>query len=803
MIIKDKNKLKSKAKSKILVLGLITLFVLVGLFGSMAKASAQTAPANTVESGSSGGKTIAHYENNKTPPPVCFGMSLSGLSLDVPTCLLNVSQIIFFSIPAFLLWFVSYVFNFIIYLALGAAIYSDPFVSSAWAIARDLANLFFILVLLYISIKLILGLGGSEVKKMIARVVIMAMLINFSMFFTKVVIDSSNILALIFYNKIGTLIKNPDRSEKTYDKISEEKDLAGGLIGEFNPAKISGKDFANQATKVFKDNASSALAATTVGVLLIPVMISLVSFGGIIMLFVIYIFLTIIIAFFSRIVELLVLIIFSPIAFVSFSVPFLEKYQYIGWHDWLSRLIKSAFMAPIFMFFLYIIFTLINSKILNRVVNLKTTDIDSPAGLIKMILGIVFSLGFIMTLLWMAIQFAKKSSGKVGEMAQKVMVGTAKVVGTAVAAVATEGASLAATSAIGGSASKTLGDQALKDRALSGDLGAQRKLQRAERLATTKIDFRSPMKTIKGLTGTSMPSAEGGYKGIVGREAEKYEKESKLYKTTETNDQVEKRTTEERKAYDEEKAYAENDARKAGKTFDEADYEKKNGPAPEVYTTAEGFNNARMKAFQKTLGTRLDWGFGKEAGKEKFSKELEKEFKKMGDIQERIAQTEESLAKHVEKIAGAKKFTIEGKVEDLMRIKMDKNGNPVKDKNGNEVEEIDQSKVTFNLGLMEASAIDINSQIKALNKAAAKNPGGTPTQAQKDAKKKLRDDLAIVFATTNNLSDLKTVEEKKLNTENQLYNLRGTRENIKGGGAGGGGGGGGHGGGGSGGGGHH
>ena len=42
--------------------------------------------------------------------------------------------------------------------------------------------------------------------------------------------------------------------------------------------------------------------------------------------------------------------------FEKIYTPFLDKIEYIGWKNWSEKLIATSFMAPIFMFFLYLIF---------------------------------------------------------------------------------------------------------------------------------------------------------------------------------------------------------------------------------------------------------------------------------------------------------------------------------------------------------------------------------------------------------------------------------------------------------------
>ena len=78
--------------------------------------------------------------------------------------------------------------------------------------------------------------------------------------------------------------------------------------------------------------------------------LGIVVIAGAIMSFAAYCFFVSGLAFLARMIELWVLIIFSPFAFMSFAVPKLSGTEYIGWDDWFKRLMKGRFMAPVFMF---------------------------------------------------------------------------------------------------------------------------------------------------------------------------------------------------------------------------------------------------------------------------------------------------------------------------------------------------------------------------------------------------------------------------------------------------------------------
>ena len=70
----------------------------------------------------------------------------------------------------------------------------------------------------------------------------MALLINFSMFFTKVVIDSSNILALVFYNKLDTTPATGNATEfNTGSTPNNEKNVSGTMYRKFDVTKLMDK----------------------------------------------------------------------------------------------------------------------------------------------------------------------------------------------------------------------------------------------------------------------------------------------------------------------------------------------------------------------------------------------------------------------------------------------------------------------------------------------------------------------------------------------------------------------------------
>ena len=449
--------------------------------------AAATTQATTLGAATAGGSPLSTYLTNNQCG-ITAGAVGSG---SITGCALQISYGLFVPVPALLLTLCAYFFNFLISVTLYSSMFTNsPFIPIAWAIVRDLSNIFFILILLYIAIQLILDLGGHDAKKMITKVIVIALLINFSMFFTEVVIDSSNILALIFYNKMSVSTNNANGSARPYQSANGEKDVAGGLAASFNPATLLSSDFLNSTGNTSLQGAqTSSLNSQTNKQQADPwTVMGLLFISAVLMLFAAYAFFVSGFSFVGRLIELFVLIIFSPFAFMSFTVPKLEKIEYIGWDAWLSRLLTVSFMAPIFMFFMYFIFLLVQSTFLSSMIS-KTTN----TSFIVTILTVLIPEMIVIVLLLKAVEFAKKGSGKFGEM---VMKGAQLAGGLAVGA-ATGGTALLATKGIGGYYKNIANDSELRRKAAGGEgvsakeqKDAQRRLATANSMASKSFDFR-------------------------------------------------------------------------------------------------------------------------------------------------------------------------------------------------------------------------------------------------------------------------------------------------------------------------
>ena len=198
-------------------------------------------------------------------------------------------------------------------------------INTGWIAARDVANLFFIFILLYTAIAHILDLGGVNIKKTVIKVIIVALFINFSLVMTRVVIDSGNVLATFFYERTG-LSTNTDLPQTL------------GLVKSSGILKARSDESVGLAMKDFLtsyDGTSTAIQA--MGTLVFILALAFVLGAAAIM-------------FLWRSVVLIFLMVISPMAFLFSAVP--GKEGLFG--EWWSKLLSTTFFAPVYLLFMYI-----------------------------------------------------------------------------------------------------------------------------------------------------------------------------------------------------------------------------------------------------------------------------------------------------------------------------------------------------------------------------------------------------------------------------------------------------------------
>lgn len=261
-----------------------------------------------------------------------------------------------------------------------------------WSTIRNLINVFFIFILLYGALQTIIG-GTSKATGVIKGVVMAALLINFSLFFAKVLVDTSNLVAIQFYSRIVA-------ASDTYNVKIDTKDPNKGLSSAFRNAMGLETLWKNGSS----ESAGSFGAVTGGKLMLISI------FGSAVML--IFAFVLIIggIQFLFRSILLIMFMMTSAIAFLPGAIPGLQEQS----KKWWSRFTKNLVFAPIYMATLYLMSMLIFGSMGNGIkrtggfIDLVTSP--TPASNI----GIVFWYVIIISLMIFASAAARGTADSFG-----------------------------------------------------------------------------------------------------------------------------------------------------------------------------------------------------------------------------------------------------------------------------------------------------------------------------------------------------------------------------------------------------
>ena len=382
-----------------------------GLYGSSTTNSCILVPTDYANKLNEDTKKIADAKNLKDGMPDCNMNPLDFVSEGTFTgCVAQAIYYVLFVPVSWVFALSGQFFDKVFEYSLDNASYDIEFVTNGWGVVRDFCNMFFIFVLLYIAIATILDLNHFKTKEMIINVIIIGVLINFSMLATHVMIDASNILARVFYNSDTIKITSKTSNLMFDDSKDGTIPLSMAVVNKFDPQAIVLSGYKHMDIDSYKTKGGTATEVQTtnknddvgVGTFIIITLMSIVmSIFGIIM------FMSVGLIFVARVIGLWFAIIFSPLAFFSYMVPQLSGMKMFGWKNWWPETLKLCFLAPIFMFFLYLIIAFLDQGI-------SLGDLEKAKGMRWWIL-ITVPFIFIIMLMSKAKEIAKEYSGSLGQ----------------------------------------------------------------------------------------------------------------------------------------------------------------------------------------------------------------------------------------------------------------------------------------------------------------------------------------------------------------------------------------------------
>ncbi|MFA6514481.1 MAG: hypothetical protein WCT50_04325 [Patescibacteria group bacterium] len=185
---------------------------------------------------------------------------------------------------------------------------------NGWVIARDIANMFFVIILLIIAFATILRIENYSYKKWLPKLILMAILINFSKTICGLLIDLSQVVMLTFVNAF--------------------KDVAAGSVVDM--LGITGWQSLNGIKEVGGWTVASAYVLSVI--YLIVTLITITAMIGMLVM---------------RIIMIWVYVVLSPFAYLLAAFPGGANYS----SQWWSEFIKNLIVGPVLAFFIWLSFT--------------------------------------------------------------------------------------------------------------------------------------------------------------------------------------------------------------------------------------------------------------------------------------------------------------------------------------------------------------------------------------------------------------------------------------------------------------
>lgn len=216
-------------------------------------------------------------------------------------------------------WFIQgtiFVLKFVIELASYNNYIQSGAVNLGWVLVRDVANMFFVIILMVIAFGTVLGLEQYAWQKLLVKFVLAAILVNFSRVICGVIIDAAQVFMMTFISAVAAT-------------------AGGNLVNLFSLDKVLSFSQTTQPEAVQEWN----MLAQAIASCIFAFTAMLVTGAYLVVLL-------------GRIVGLWVLIILSPLAFVLNVIPQGQSYA----KQWWSQFSNNVIVGPVLAFFLWLSF---------------------------------------------------------------------------------------------------------------------------------------------------------------------------------------------------------------------------------------------------------------------------------------------------------------------------------------------------------------------------------------------------------------------------------------------------------------
>lgn len=206
----------------------------------------------------------------------------------------------------------------------------NPYVINGWRISRDLANLGFVLFIIIIAIATILRYQEYAAKSTLAKLIAVALLVNFSLMGAGLFVDFSNMLTNFFIKGAAG---------------GSASDLATTIVSSWNPGGFL------ETEKIEDEGGGFSITGLITGALkAVVAWIASLFFVIIFTLLMAFVLFALAIMFLIRYVILNILLVLVPLACLFWVIPATKSL----WEKWWHHFMRWILFAPVASFFLFL-----------------------------------------------------------------------------------------------------------------------------------------------------------------------------------------------------------------------------------------------------------------------------------------------------------------------------------------------------------------------------------------------------------------------------------------------------------------
>lgn len=311
------------------------------IFGGKINFSCQPRdPSSSFHSSSGQDKKV--FSNNKKSLIILVAIFLITAILVVPNVAHAGLDTVLVNIASWLAQMIIYVVGQLLVISISILVKVASFndfvnanvVNIGWVIVRDIANMMIVVGMLIIAFYTVLNKQSYEYKRMLPKLIIAALLVNFSKTITGLLIDVGQVIMMTFVH--------------AFEDIA-----AGNLTYGFGIQDLLSMRNAAEGAGV-EVNDWSVFGSLVLGVLMVAVAFAVVLIMVVMLL--------------GRIVILWLLCVFSPVAFVAGLLPSMQKFA----DRWWSELTKNIVFGPTLAFLFWLAMSVLSQITKqNRVMNLE------------------------------------------------------------------------------------------------------------------------------------------------------------------------------------------------------------------------------------------------------------------------------------------------------------------------------------------------------------------------------------------------------------------------------------------------